>query len=185
MWPWFQVRLGNCGQWSLRFPHGGVRLLPALSSHKPPLSVLPGDSLWCRADRSGSRDRELRPPQQSAGRDAPSHALQRWGRVDGPRRRMRLWQRIWAKRQRICLLGWVQRPVVRLITDWENSQAGNKQFSKEPQQSLEILLCSEWNWFAINEILLESLLGEGRCCWQKSMALSCKILPDKSTAFHK
>lgn len=115
IWPLFQIRPGHRRQWSLCFPHGRVYLLPALSSHQPLLGILPGHSLRGGADCLSSRGWHMRPPQQSTGRHAPSHALQCWRRVDGSRRRMCLWWRLWAQPQWICLLGYVRGKLISLI----------------------------------------------------------------------
>ena len=62
-WRMLQICPGYCWQWSLCFPHGCVRLLPALSSHQPLLGLLPSDSLGGRAHSLGACERDMCPQQ--------------------------------------------------------------------------------------------------------------------------
>lgn len=71
-----QVRPGHRRQRSLCLPHGGVYLLPPVPNHQPVLGVVPGHTLWGGAHRPGSCDGNVRPPQQAAGWQLTSHALQ-------------------------------------------------------------------------------------------------------------
>lgn len=71
-----QVRPGHRRQWRLRLPHGRDHLLPPVPGHQPLLGFVPSHALGGGAHRAGSRDGGVRPPQQAAGGNPTSHALQ-------------------------------------------------------------------------------------------------------------
>lgn len=71
-----QVRPGHCRQWRLRLPHGRVHLLPPVPGHQPLFGVVPSHTLRGGAYGSGSRDGDVRSPQQATGGHPTSYALQ-------------------------------------------------------------------------------------------------------------